>query len=202
MERLLGVHKYKDVTKVRPVIKKAALKAVERTSDFTRVEARFLRVGLSACDALGVSLNDGTRFECAAFEEKLQDCTEILAFIITLGPELDAAVSEGFADGTDPLGPLFLDTGGWLMIEAVTRAFSKYLKDEYFGPAHSLSMRMAPGYSYRVSGQEARVSWDLLDQDKLFSLFGATDLPVELMESGAMLPRMSRSGIFGVRAKS
>jgi len=60
-------------------------------------------------------------------------------------------------------------------------------------------MRMAPGYSYRVENQEERVSWDLLEQEKLFGLFGKADLPVELMDSGAMLPRMSRSGIFGVR---
>lgn len=199
MERLLGVHKYKDMSKVRPVIKKAAEGAVDAASRLSQPEAVFLRVGIKDCEGDGLTLANGVRLECPAFEEKLASSTEILAFVITLGAELDEAVSKGFADGTDPLGPLFLDTGGWLMIEAVTRAFSSYLKEDHFGPDYALSMRMAPGYSYRVENQEERVSWDLLEQEKLFGLFGKADLPVELMDSGAMLPRMSRSGIFGVR---
>ena len=199
--RLLGVHKYKDMSKVRPVILKAAEKAASLSGDYSQPEAVFTTIGIRDIDEDGVELENGSRLNCRAFSSKLEGCTALLVFVITLGSPLDEAVSAGFADGADPLGPLFLDTGGWLMIEAVTREFSRYLKEERFGGSHSLSIRMAPGYSYRVSSKEERVEWDLLEQQKLFGVFTSADLPVELLESGAMIPRMSRSGIFGVRTK-
>jgi len=124
---------------------------------------------------------------------------QLLVFVITLGAELDAAVARGFADGTDPLGPLFLDTAGWLMVEAATRAFSQKQKESFAEFGQKLSARMAPGYDYPLRGTDQRVGWDLYDQVKLFGLFKGEDLPVELLESGGMIPRMSRSGAFGVR---
>jgi len=199
VRRLLGVHKYKDLTKVRPVILKAAEKAIEIAREVSVPCAVHTTAQIGAIDEDGMLLSGGVRLNCAAFQNKLSMSYQILAFIITLGPELDTTVSDGFADGSDPLGPLFLDTAGWLMIEAVTREFSKQQKRRYLEDGHQLSARMAPGYDYPVLGSTARAGWDLTDQSELFGLFREQDLPVELLESGGMIPRMSRSGIFGIR---
>lgn len=197
--RLLGVHKYKDMSKVRPVILKAAGRAVELAGEYSAPHAYFRSVPITQIDAEGLSLEDNKRLTCKAFRDKLSGATDLLIFVVTLGPRLDEAVSQGFVDGTDPLGPLFLDTAGWLMIEAVTREFARFLKEDQFGEGFRLSTRMAPGYDYRVAGSSDRVGWSLEDQQTLFSVFTGEELPVELLESGAMIPRMTRSGVFGVR---
>ncbi len=200
--RLLGVHKYKDMGKVRPVILKAAEKSAHLAEKLSDPCAYFVSPAIEKIDPDGATLADGTELNCRAFNDELVGSQQMLVFVVTLGPELDAAVSAGFADGSDPLGPLFLDTAGWLMIEAVTRAFSRFLKGDYFGTGFKLSTRMAPGYDYRVAGSSERAGWNLLEQEKLFELFSGHDLPIELLESGAMIPRMTRSGVFGVSAIS
>lgn len=197
--RLLSVHKYKDITKVRPRIMQSAQDAAQKARSIASPEAIFVKAKIVQIDETGITLASGQVLSCEVFADRLGECTELLVFVITLGPELDREVSTGFTDGTEPLMPLFLDTAGWLMIEAVTREFSRHMKERHFEEGSSFSPRLAPGYDYRISGSNRRVMWDLSDQDVLFSLFGDVNLPVELLESGAMVPRMSRSGIFGIR---
>jgi cobalamin-dependent methionine synthase I len=64
----------------------------------------------------------------------------------------------------------------------------------------SLGPRLGPGYSYKRPGSSdgARVMWPLEQQRELFALFAGSALPVELMESAAMRPKMSRSGLIGL----
>ena len=68
----------------------------------------------------------------------------------------------------------------------------------------SLGPRLGPGYSYRLEGlpAEKRVEWPLEQQRELISLFGDAKLPIELLESAVMLPKMSRSGLFGIERAS
>ena len=58
------------------------------------------------------------------------------------------------------------------------------------------TQRMGPGYSYKVDG--GLEMWSLEDQRQLFEVFEGVDLPVRLLESCAMLPKMSRSGLYGL----
>ena len=60
-----------------------------------------------------------------------------------------------------------------------------------------MSLRMGPGYEYKLHNGGGRVRWDLEQQADLFQLFAGSPLPVELLSSCAMLPKMSRSGLFG-----
>jgi hypothetical protein len=55
---------------------------------------------------------------------------------------------------------------------------------------------MGPGYAYRVGSLQ--VDWPLEDQRELFTLLEGGPLPVTLMSSCAMFPKLSRSGLFGV----
>lgn len=65
-----------------------------------------------------------------------------------------------------------------------------------------MTLRMAPGYSYAMKDEEERVEWALTDQQALFVALECEDMPIQLLESSAMLPRMSRSGMFGIRSNS
>lgn len=198
--KLLRLHKYKDLAKVRPVILKAAQRAIAEGAELADPKAYF---SINPIDELTHnSLSVGEQvFHCDAFD-KLAGCNQLVSFVVTLGDSLDHEISAGFDDGTDPLAPLFLDTAGRLIIEATTRAFSSFLKSEQFGPTFRFSPRMAPGYDYPIHGRAERAMWDLSEQAKLFALLASDDMPVTLLESGAMMPRMSRSGIYAIRPQN
>ena len=59
-----------------------------------------------------------------------------------------------------------------------------------------MSIRMGPGYTYRHGDVE--VGWPLEEQKTLFEVFDGIDLPVHVMDSCAMTPKMSRTGIYGL----
>ena len=92
---------------------------------------------------------------------------------------------------------LLLDTAGWLAIESVTRQFSERLKADCETVGLRLTRRMGPGYTYRVGREMA--PWGLEEQAGLFRVLGEEVSPVTVLESGAMLPKMSRSGLYGLR---
>ena len=56
---------------------------------------------------------------------------------------------------------------------------------------------MAPGYSYHLDS--GTCEWPLEEQKALFDLFRHATLPVRLLESCAMLPKMSRTGLYALR---
>ncbi|MGI9464588.1 MAG: hypothetical protein ACR2OM_11640, partial [Aestuariivirgaceae bacterium] len=101
-------------------------------------------------------------------------------------------------DTFEPLDALFLETAGWLTIETATKQLAKHIKGEFSAAGWRMSLRMGPGYQYRHPDGHERVSWDLTEQQQLFAMFGDDPLPVELMSSCAMKPKMSRSGVFGM----
>jgi hypothetical protein len=96
-----------------------------------------------------------------------------------------------------PVEGLFLDSAGWLAVESVTRQFADRLKGESAYRGLRLTRRLGPGYSYRLEG--GVVSWALDEQQVLFSALGHDPLPVSLLDSAAMQPKMSRSGLYGLR---
>ena len=62
--------------------------------------------------------------------------------------------------------------------------------------------RMAPGYSYPSKILKKRIMWELEEQENLFKLFENRNICIRLTESFTMLPRMSRSGVFGLKKKN
>jgi len=202
VKRLLGVHKYKDMSKVRPIILESALKAAEKAKAICKPDARFRVVRISKIGDDDIALVGGHNFSCSAFSHHLASCSHVLIFAITLGAELDDAVSDGFSEGNDPLGPLFLDTAGWITVESSTRRFVAEQKALLAKESFKMTLRLAPGYSFAMKGKGNRTEWPLTDQKSLFDALECEDLPIELLESFAMLPKMSRSGMFGIRPKT
>jgi len=193
-DRLLRLHGYRDLAKVRPVIVATAEDISRRAEGLARPEIHYKRLKIKRCDGHGLVLENGSRFDNIAFEKYLDGVVEVVVFTMTLGNALDKE-SQALMEKYEPLEMLFLETAGWLGIEWTTRQFSEGLHISAKQNALRVSCRMGPGYSYSINGEKVR--WSLEDQKPLFDVFDGDHLPIELLESCAMLPKMSRSGLYG-----
>ena len=200
--RLLRIHKYTDPSKVRPIIVEAAEKAVREAAKLSSPTASYAVANIESLENGVLSLSGGVSFDCPVFQEKLAHCERLIAFVMTLGGRLDAKTLSLVEDVFEPLDALFLETAGWLTIEAASKKLSAWLRKEAAREGWSLSLRMGPGYEYKLHNGSGRVRWDLRQQADLFRLFEGRALPVELLPSCAMLPKMSRSGVFGLSRAS
>ena len=196
--RLLRIHKYTNPSKVRPAIVEAAERAIREAAALSEPTASYTVAGIESLKNGEMLLTGGIGFNCPAFDEHLAECERLIAFLITLGPRLDAKSLSLVEDVFEPLDALFLETAGWLTIEAATRKLAAELRAEAAHDGWRMSLRMGPGYEYRQHNGRPRVRWDLTQQTALFRLFEESPVPVELLSSCAMVPKMSRSGVFGL----
>lgn len=192
--KILRLQGYRDPARIRPVIRRAATAAARETETLIRPLAYYRCLEVRRCVGDTLELDDGTTFRNEAFQRFLNQAKEAVVFVLTMGQDLDEAVKRSIADD-QLLNALFLETAGWLGIEATT----KRLMDQLRGPAQErglrLSPRLGPGYSYKLDGRS--VMWPLEQQQTLFGLFAGSAIDIELMESSVMLPKFSRSGLFG-----
>ena len=195
-DRILRIQGYRDMERVRRPIRRAADKAAGIAREIAEGEVGYRRVGIASCSGSALELNGGERFECGAFERFLSGCESVLVFAMTAGAAIDRRIDELMA-ADEPVVALLLDTAGWLAIESVTRQFSERLKAECEPAGLRFTRRMGPGYTYRVGREMA--PWGLEEQAGLFRILGEDVSPVTVLESGAMLPKMSRSGLYGLR---
>lgn len=196
--RILRIHKYRDLSAVRPVIHEAAERAVAEAAKLSRPVSLYTIRKIESLSDGRLVLDQGVEFSCDAFDRYLSGADHLLSFVMTIGPSLDQRVLSLVNDTFEPLDALFLETAGWLTIESATKSLAAYLKQEMSRLGYRLSLRMGPGYQYPDSSAEGRIFWDLWQQRELFSLFDGAELPITLMESCAMSPKMSRSGVFGL----
>lgn len=200
--RLLRVHKYTDPSKVRPVIVDAAKHASQEALLLASPTARYVILEIKSLKNGILTLAGDHQFDCAAFDQHLENCQHLVAFVMTLGERLDAKTMSLVEDVFEPLDALFLETAGWLTIEAATRKLATQLRADAARDGWATSLRMGPGYEYKLHENGERVRWDLVQQQVLFELFGEASLPVELLSSCAMFPKMSRSGVYGLIRKN
>lgn len=196
---ILRIQGYRDLERVRQAIKRAATSAARETETLIRPRVYYRLLDVNRCEGKTLELEDGTVFENEAFQRFLKEARQIVVFILTMGHALDEAVIDYIAND-QLLNALFLETSGWLGIEAATRRLSIHLRTRARKSGHSLSPRLGPGYSYKLDGRS--VFWPLEQQQTLFKLFIDDGIDVQILESCAMLPKISRSGIFGFLAKS
>lgn len=191
---ILRIQGYRDPRKIRPVIRRAASAAARETEGLVKPIVYFRSLNVRACKDGVLALDDGTLFENEGFDRFLGGVEQVIVFILTMGHPLDQAVKDYIA-GDQLLNALFLETAGWLGIEASTKQFSLRLKTLAKEKGLRLSPRLGPGYRYKLDGRS--VIWPLEQQHALFKLFEDREIDVELLESCVMLPKISRSGIFG-----
>jgi len=193
-ERILRIQGYTDLGRVRPAITQAATEMAAFASLHSRPQAAYRYVPIHALDSDGLSV-EGGRFHSRAFASRLAGCFEIAPVVMSVGSGIGEHVS-ALADAGDLLEAVLLETAGWLCIEDATRKFTMQLRDESAARGCRITSRMGPGYSYRLAAEE--VTWALEAQPVLFGLFVGAELPVTLMSSCAMQPKLSRSGLYGI----
>lgn len=196
-ERILRIQGYGDLGKVRPAIRRAAEYAAELAAQLSEPVVCFRRVEVRSLAGPRLELDGGITLQCAAFERLLAGCREAVPFVLTVGPGLDRKVVEFTESGEGLLEALLLETAGWLAIEDATRQFRAAERERAESRGLRITPRLGPGYQYAADGGECE--WQLTDQPALFRLFGDAPLPVRVLPSCAMLPKISRSGLFGVR---
>jgi|GEM_PF-352586 len=193
--KILRIHGYKNMEKIRPVIRKTADEIAVRAAGVMTPIIYFKRMAVAECSAEGLRLENGLAFTNPAFSRYLFEAREIVTVVITLGKGLDDDVMD-FMDRFEPLEALFMETAGWLGIEWTTKKFVEFFNAGTKAEGRRLTSRMGPGYSYKVDGVKSM--WSLEEQRQLFKTFDDVELPVQLMESCAMFPKMSRSGLYGL----
>jgi hypothetical protein len=194
-ERMLRIQGYSDLTRVRPVIRRAAEAMAATAASLSEpvVASRHVVVQSIRDDVL--ELQGDACFHCEAFQRQLGGCTEIVPFVLTAGVAIGERVME-FIESGDLLEGVLLETAAWLCFEDATRQFKARLREHSLRRNRRITSRMGPGYSYKIGNEMCM--WPLEEQPTLFGLFGDAALPVTLMKSCAMSPKMSRSGIYGI----
>lgn len=194
-ERILRIQGYSDLNRVRPMIRRAAEAMAATAASLSAPVAAHRSIAVqSLCDDV-LALEGGSRLHCKAFGRQLKGCTQIVPFVLTVGVAIPRRVVE-LVEAGDLLEGVLLETAGWLAIEDATRQFKSHLREACLRRDCRITSRMGPGYSYKIANQMHM--WPLEEQSTLFALFGDAELPVTLMKSCAMSPKMSRSGICGI----
>ena len=187
LEPVLRFQRYRNLEQVAPAIRdiaRAMLGLVERLAapEFVFLTKSVDRVGVDT-----LRLVDGPTFHGRCFATHLSAATDVVCFLCTIGPAVDAHVSR-MAEADELLEALFAESAAWLAIEDALRKFRGHLSARLRPKARRLSPRLAPGF----------VDWPLSEQTDFFSMFAGASLPVSLSEYAVMTPKKSVSGLFGV----
>ena len=195
VEPVLRIHGYRHPERVRADVREHAERAVRLANSLLEPVVAYRQIPVERCDGRGLVLEEGIRFESPVFAQYAQGVREVVVFVLTAGARFGRQVGE-FLEADDVLDALFLETSGWLGIEGATRSFARHLRDAAGRQCSRMTRRLGPGYSYKT--ENGPVEWDLREQHRLFEVFGDAHLPVELLDSGVMLPKLSRSGLYGL----
>ncbi len=192
VDPLLRLQGYRDMARVRPRVRAIATKLAALAGTLVAPETTYRRVRIGSCTPAALALETGgetgVTFHSAEFAKVLGGCREVVVFVLTLGAGFDAE-AERFAANEEIVEALFREMAGWIAVERVTKNFTGHLgslvHDENLAPTR----RLGPGY----------VDWPLEEQAALFGLLDGAPLPVHLLDSCAMIPKKSRSGLYGLR---
>ncbi|MFQ5935307.1 MAG: hypothetical protein ACE5LB_02710 [Acidiferrobacterales bacterium] len=196
VDPLLRIQGYDDPSSVRSVIRNTAESVVDVAQRAFRPEVFHRRMRIASCIDDGLMLETGTTFRSGAFSAFLNECDQVVVFIVTVGADVDS-VLRNFSEKGQVLEALLMETAGWLGVEATTKSFTQHLRAQAKKEGHRITRRLGPGYSYQVGTNT--FEWPLNQQTSLFALFDSVPLSVRLLDSCAMIPKMSRSGLYGLR---
>lgn len=191
LDKVLRIQGYRDMSAVRGDVRAIATAMTAQAETLVAPTATFRTVPIESCVGEKLRLGTGASFKADHFGQVLRHCDRVLPFILTLGEGLDNEVGRLLEKG-EIVEALFLETAGWLGIELASRELAIHLQGQAKKDGLCLTRRLGPGYK----------EWDLTEQRPLFELFSDTQLPVRLLESCAMSPKKSRSGLYGLRPLS
>ena len=188
---LLRMQGYRDPSRVRADVREIATRNAALAETLLSPEAHYRRVAVMDCTDGRLELESGVTFHSEQFSKALKECREAIVFVLTLGEDIDKA-TQSLVEKDEIVDALFLETAGWFAVEQTARNFARHLWTICRKDGLRLSRRLGPGY----------YDWPLEEQAELFRLFEGTPLPVRLLDSCAMLPKKSRSGLYGLLPSS
>jgi hypothetical protein len=187
-ELVLRLQKYRDLDRVPRLVRRITEAAAAEASRLVEPAVVRWRGPVTGADPAGVVTLDGDHaFHSRVLARLLARATEAVAFVLTIGPRLEARV-QGLLEEKLYVEAVLLDTAAWAAIELLRQALKRSLTHEACEGGHALTTRLGPGHA----------DWPVEEQPALLRLFGDARLPVTINESACMLPRKSVSGIFGL----
>jgi len=199
LDNVLKIQGYKNPDQVRPAIQQFALTAIDTFVARTVPTVTYRIVDIHAVEAKDALLGDGVHLRSPIFSQYHSRASEHVVFALTVGQAIDDQASE-WMHQEKLIEALFLESAAWLGVENATKQFVLIIRKWAMQQSLRLTRRLGPGYSYTIDGQQSM--WDLADPNRLFELLNEPAMPVQLLESAAMLPKMSRSGLFGLVRQS
>ena len=134
-----------------------------------------------------IHLEGAVDFESKNLSEVMKSAEKLVCFIGTLGPGIEEEVG-ALMQNNDLSEAYILDAMGSVAVEDLVDKFQRSIKNQCEREGKTVTLRFSPGYC----------DWSLTEQKKLFSLFEAEDIPVQLLNSCLMQPVKSISGVFGI----
>lgn len=144
---------------------------------------------VKAVDPHKIVLNNHAVFMSPKLAKTMRYSTEMVCFLATAGPELDAEIARLTATGRMS-GAYVLDVMGSLLVERMVERFQESFGKKMAAHGKDVTLRFSPGYC----------DWPITQQSTLFTLFDSSDIGVKLHRSCLMTPRKSISGVFGIYA--
>ncbi len=197
--KILRTHGYRKESLIKPRVLDAANKAVEQLTFYSSPEGYLCIKKIRKKFSDYIELHCGTVLKCGIFKERLIKSEFLIVFILTLGKGIDEIIKKNSNDLEEPLGAIFLENASWLALELILREARFRIINFAKTRNMLIENRMAPGYSYPSKILKKRIMWELEEQEILFKLFHGNNISVRLNDSFTMIPRMSRSGIFGLK---
>lgn len=186
-EQILRAH-YPDLALVAPEVRATATAMAMHAREVADPVAWLREVPLRRIDDDCIELDGGATIAGAALAA-LRAGASAMLFLVTLGPRLDARVTELF-EAMDGVEGLFLDTAGWVLVQSALSAVRQRIGGLARSRGVRVTRRLGPGYQ----------DWPLEQATVVVAALAAgRPLPgVAVLESGAILPEKTLTGLYGL----
>jgi hypothetical protein len=187
-EQVLRAH-YPDLAPVAAEVRATAAAMAAHALEIARPLGWLRQVAVRAVGSTRVELEGDAVLNSATLANLLRESSAVQLFVVTLGPQIDARVHQLF-EAMDGLEGLFLDTAGWVAVQSALSAVRKRCAAKARSEGYRLTRRIGPGY----------LDWPLEEQAIVFRALAGGDAlaPIEVLESGAILPEKTLTGLFGL----
>ena len=187
-EQILRAH-YPDLAPVAAEVRATAAAMAAHALEIAHPVGWLRQLAVCHIEGARVELDGGANMTSATLARLLQESPAVQLFVVTLGPQVDERVHQLF-EAMDGLEGLFLDTAGWVVVQSALSAVRRRSATRARSEGYRLTRRIGPGY----------LDWPLEEQAIVFRALAAGDTlpPIEVLDSGAILPEKTLTGLFGL----